>query len=144
MSRTTRVNGSKVMNACVWECLSYSVAVILVVLVLVMMLLKWHTVSLRAQLDRDLRTMKAGSVPRHVVEQLLRSLAASGSSAAPDAAPDAASDAAPECSVCTETAVTDGFTTVCGHVFHVGCLAKWLAHNTTCPNCRGPLFSPAP
>ena len=26
----------------------------------------------------------------------------------------------------------------CNHIFHTECLAKWLIHNNSCPNCRVP------
>jgi hypothetical protein len=44
-------------------------------------------------------------------------------------------DALHECSVCLQTG--SDVATPCGHLFHKGCLQRWLAHRTrTCPNCR--------
>lgn len=43
-----------------------------------------------------------------------------------------------ECSICMEElAKTTGSSTMaCGHCFHIGCLARWLTKNETCPYCR--------
>ena len=43
-----------------------------------------------------------------------------------------------ECSVCLEEiALTTGSATMaCGHCFHIGCLARWLTKNQSCPYCR--------
>lgn len=30
----------------------------------------------------------------------------------------------------------------CSHAFHIGCIDTWLLSNSTCPLCRGTLFSP--
>lgn len=32
---------------------------------------------------------------------------------------------------------------VCGHTFHMECIDKWLANNTTCPLCRTSLLQAA-
>ena len=42
------------------------------------------------------------------------------------------------CSTCLEsfTSGCDISTTPCGHVFHTGCIARWLNVNTDCPQCR--------
>ena len=42
------------------------------------------------------------------------------------------------CSTCLEsfTSGCDISTTPCGHVFHTGCLTRWLNVNTDCPQCR--------
>uniref|UniRef100_A0A5B7A7L1 RING-type E3 ubiquitin transferase n=1 Tax=Davidia involucrata TaxID=16924 RepID=A0A5B7A7L1_DAVIN len=31
---------------------------------------------------------------------------------------------------------------VCGHAFHINCIDTWLLSNSTCPLCRGTLFTP--
>ena len=32
----------------------------------------------------------------------------------------------------------------CNHIFHTACLAQWLIHNNTCPNCRvGNIINPS-
>ncbi|KAM7268615.1 hypothetical protein ACFE04_010781 [Oxalis oulophora] len=31
---------------------------------------------------------------------------------------------------------------VCSHAFHIGCIDTWLLSNSTCPLCRGTLFTP--
>ncbi|GAB2276556.1 hypothetical protein Dimus_011276 [Dionaea muscipula] len=31
---------------------------------------------------------------------------------------------------------------LCGHAFHVSCIDTWLMSNSTCPLCRGTLFTP--
>ncbi|CAL5338353.1 unnamed protein product [Camellia sinensis] len=31
---------------------------------------------------------------------------------------------------------------LCGHAFHIGCIDTWLLSNSTCPLCRGTLFTP--
>ena len=44
------------------------------------------------------------------------------------------------CTVCTEAVGADEEAMVldCKHVFHRECVAMWLAHHSTCPNCRAP------
>ncbi|KAJ6691420.1 RING-H2 FINGER PROTEIN ATL46-LIKE [Salix koriyanagi] len=32
---------------------------------------------------------------------------------------------------------------MCSHAFHINCIDTWLLSNSTCPLCRGTLFSPA-
>lgn len=43
-----------------------------------------------------------------------------------------------ECSICFEqlAKATGSSTMACGHCFHIGCLARWLTKNETCPYCR--------
>ena len=45
-----------------------------------------------------------------------------------------------ECSICLEDIVVDTTGRVemsgCHHTFHLGCIAKWLAKEEHCPNCR--------
>lgn len=31
--------------------------------------------------------------------------------------------------------------TNCGHYFHIGCIKMWLENNSTCPTCRGVIFT---
>ncbi|GFS29877.1 hypothetical protein NPIL_235161 [Nephila pilipes] len=53
--------------------------------------------------------------------------------------PPSAYQAAEQCPICLQTMVWTK-PTVCGHVFHVHCLMKYvLRHNNTCPLCRYPL-----
>ena len=42
------------------------------------------------------------------------------------------------CSTCLEsfTSGCDISTTPCGHVFHTGCITRWLNVNTDCSQCR--------
>ena len=42
------------------------------------------------------------------------------------------------CSTCLEsfTPICDISTTPCGHVFHTGCITKWLNKNRNCSQCR--------
>ena len=42
------------------------------------------------------------------------------------------------CSTCLEsfTSGCDISTTPCGHVFHTGCITRWLNVNIDCPQCR--------
>ena len=42
------------------------------------------------------------------------------------------------CSTCLEsfTSGCDISTTPCGHVFHTGCIARWLNENNNCSQCR--------
>ena len=42
------------------------------------------------------------------------------------------------CSTCLEsfTSGCDISTTPCGHVFHTGCITKWLNKNRNCSQCR--------
>ena len=44
------------------------------------------------------------------------------------------------CSICLEsfTSISDISTTPCGHVFHTGCITKWLNENSNCSHCRKP------
>ena len=44
------------------------------------------------------------------------------------------------CSICLEsfTSISDISTTPCGHVFHTGCITKWLNKNSNCSHCRKP------
>ena len=44
------------------------------------------------------------------------------------------------CSICLEsfTSISDISTTPCGHVFHTGCITKWLTENSNCSHCRKP------
>lgn len=43
-----------------------------------------------------------------------------------------------ECTVCqgTETVQSGTLCLPCGHAFHLTCVAGWLKHHETCPNCR--------
>lgn len=43
-----------------------------------------------------------------------------------------------DCSVCLEsiTQTTGQANLSCGHVFHFGCLARWILTHNTCPYCR--------
>ena len=45
-----------------------------------------------------------------------------------------------ECSTCMEafTSKCNISTTLCGHVFHIECISKWLANEKSCPQCRKP------
>lgn len=43
-----------------------------------------------------------------------------------------------KCSICLEY-ITDIYTTICNHTFHIFCIKKWLSIKTTCPMCRKPL-----
>ena len=42
------------------------------------------------------------------------------------------------CSTCLEsfTSGCDISTTPCGHVFHTGCITRWLDGNSNCSQCR--------
>ena len=42
------------------------------------------------------------------------------------------------CSTCLEsfTSACDISTTLCGHVFHTGCITRWLDGNNNCSQCR--------
>lgn len=42
------------------------------------------------------------------------------------------------CAICHEALdlIKHSGATKCGHVFHLSCIFKWLALNTTCPTCR--------
>mmetsp|Transcript_61819 Transcript_61819/g.177936 ORF Transcript_61819/g.177936 Transcript_61819/m.177936 type:complete len:125 (+) Transcript_61819:236-610(+) len=37
---------------------------------------------------------------------------------------------------CTSMSNCELLRTICGHLFHEGCLEKWLHRNPTCPVCR--------
>ncbi len=43
-----------------------------------------------------------------------------------------------ECSICLEKVENEQKEQIneCQHVFHKDCIAKWLKHSSTCPNCR--------
>jgi hypothetical protein len=42
-----------------------------------------------------------------------------------------------ECSICIDSFTgTDHRILECKHIFHTGCINKWLEHNSTCPICR--------
>ena len=43
-----------------------------------------------------------------------------------------------DCSICLEKVdeTTGSATLSCGHLFHFGCLARWILKNETCPYCR--------
>jgi hypothetical protein len=45
-----------------------------------------------------------------------------------------------KCPVCLDLGC--GAVTACGHAFHAACIARWLAHATTCPACRADLLAP--
>jgi hypothetical protein len=47
---------------------------------------------------------------------------------------------AEKCPVCLD--LGSGAVTACGHAFHAACIARWLAHATTCPVCRADLLAP--
>ena len=44
------------------------------------------------------------------------------------------------CSTCLEsfTSICDISTTPCGHIFHTGCITRWLTDNSNCSQCRKP------
>ena len=43
-----------------------------------------------------------------------------------------------DCTICFESINerTGSATLSCGHLFHFGCLARWILKNQTCPYCR--------
>lgn len=43
-----------------------------------------------------------------------------------------------ECSICYDTisAATGQVTLACSHVYHLGCVGKWLMEHASCPLCR--------
>ena len=43
-----------------------------------------------------------------------------------------------DCSICFDAiaAATGSATLSCGHQFHLGCVARWLMMNESCPYCR--------
>ena len=42
------------------------------------------------------------------------------------------------CSICLDalTQQTGIYTSSCGHLFHLGCIGRWILKNENCPNCR--------
>jgi hypothetical protein len=47
------------------------------------------------------------------------------------------------CLICYEDIVDGFYTTLCGHVYHLGCARTWITLHETCPTCRHrTLFSP--
>ncbi len=46
-----------------------------------------------------------------------------------------------ECSICLNSITRFGTTVVCGHAFHIECIASWcrIGNHGTCPICRGAL-----
>lgn len=51
----------------------------------------------------------------------------------------------PICAICFDSSFSDIetnesrlFKTSCNHIFHYGCLVKWVSSNNTCPTCRKP------
>ena len=51
-------------------------------------------------------------------------------------------ESAETCAVCREECENSNkHKTVCGHVFHLGCLMPWLKNNNTCPCCREELYT---
>jgi len=50
-------------------------------------------------------------------------------------------DGSQECPICMEPVprARGARLETCGHVFHRGCIAKWLKLNNTCPKCRAPV-----
>jgi len=53
--------------------------------------------------------------------------------------PSAPADEQPECCICMDQFETDRSALrfpCCGHLYHTGCLTKWLEKKTTCPLCR--------
>lgn len=50
----------------------------------------------------------------------------------------------PECSVCLENiSPLYSLSVRCGHVFHIKCINKWMAHGgNTCPMCRTSFIPP--
>ena len=50
-----------------------------------------------------------------------------------------------ECVICLENLDANDHGKMlpnCGHVFHQECIDEWLNKKTSCPLCRGPVFSP--
>lgn len=47
-------------------------------------------------------------------------------------------DSIGECSICLNSITRFGTTVVCGHAFHIECIASWcrIGNNGTCPICR--------
>jgi hypothetical protein len=43
-----------------------------------------------------------------------------------------------ECCICLDSLVkeTGVYTSSCGHLFHLGCIGRWILKNESCPYCR--------
>jgi hypothetical protein len=50
-----------------------------------------------------------------------------------------------QCSICLDISAGDSVTALfCGHVFHFGCIKRWLSVHEECPLCKQPAFGPTP
>ena len=73
--------------------------------------------------------------------------AASGAVAMPPAGDVETGDAGVECVICMNAVDVAGdararMVTPCHHVFHSGCLTRWMDVKQECPTCRRPLPPP--
>ena len=54
-------------------------------------------------------------------------------------------DGARDCAICLEPLASPERALPCAHVFHDGCIGRWLAQHEECPMCRAaPPPPPAP
>jgi len=65
----------------------------------------------------------------------------SGLKAAAGARASPRGDGSQECPICMERVprARGARLETCGHVFHRGCISKWLKLNNSCPKCRAPV-----
>ncbi|KAL6597373.1 hypothetical protein ACP70R_046813 [Stipagrostis hirtigluma subsp. patula] len=108
---------------------SFWVTVSLVPLAAMLLFLVVRTVlPLVAMVVDDISsTQRRGSPPLMPIQQLL------------DSIPGGSTDC---CGICLDAYVHGERCSVmpnCIHVFHKGCLAKWLRNSRTCPLCRAPV-----
>ncbi|KAL6653456.1 hypothetical protein ACP70R_009034 [Stipagrostis hirtigluma subsp. patula] len=122
---------------------SFWVTVSLVPLAAMLLFLVVRTVlPLVAMVVDDISsTQRRGSPPLMPIQQLLDSIPDVPYQQSPgvDAADDAGGGSTDCCGICLDAYVHGERCSVmpnCIHVFHKGCLAKWLRNSRTCPLCR--------